>query len=176
MRSGCFPLPEDGLSWGHSGAWAPQGAGSCLSSPRGCDTHCSLVLGLPRPHLDHRTQFILQHLNRSSWFSHSLPSPMHIFYAAERWSSFQGGKLLSITTKRATNPGPRARLPVSVPARLRGVCDGARWHLRFLATQVFLPASFWPLIFLAPSPCRSSDLFTPARISEVQMYMCFALR
>lgn len=65
---------------------------------------------------------------------------------------------------------------MSVPARLPGVRDGARWHLGFLATQVSLPASVWPLIFLAPSPCRSSDLFTPARISEVQMYMCFPLR
>lgn len=79
------------------------------------------------------------------------------------------GELLPITTKYATNPGPWARMPL--PPRLPGLQEGALWHLHFLATRVFLLASAWPLIFLAPSPCRSSDLFTPARISEVQMYM-----
>lgn len=175
MRSGGFPLPEGGLSWGDSGAWAPQGAGSRLGSPPGCDTRCSQLLGLLRPHLGDRTQFVMHHLHRSLWFSHSFPSPMHISRPAERLSSFQG-ETSPITTTRATNPGARARLPASMPARLPGVQDGARWHLRFLATPVFLPAFLWPLIFLAPSPCRSSDLFTPARISEVQMYMCFPLR
>lgn len=84
MRSGCFLLAECGPSWADSGVWAPQGAGSRLSFPQGCGTRCSLLLGLPRPHLGDRTQFILPHLNPSSWFSHSLPSPMHISHAAER--------------------------------------------------------------------------------------------
>lgn len=80
MRSECFPLPEGGLPWGHSAAWAPQGAGS---SPQGCDTRCPLPLGLPRPHYGGRTRFILQHLNWPSRFPHSLPSPMHISRAAD---------------------------------------------------------------------------------------------
>lgn len=66
---------------------------------------------------------------------------------------------------------PRPGGEDAVPTRLPRLREGARWHLHFLATEVFLLASAWPLIFLAPSPRRSSDLFTPARISEVQMYM-----
>lgn len=170
MRSECFPLPEGGLPWGHSAAWAPQGAGS---SPQGCDTRCPLPLGLPRPHYGGRTRFILQHLSWPSRFPHSLPSPMHISRAADLHF---GGETSPHHHRTSNKPWSAGEVAGAGTDRLPGLQDGARWHLRFLATQVFLPASVWPLIFLAPSPCRSSDLFTPARISEVQMYMCFPLR
>lgn len=159
---------------GHRGSWHLRAQGAA-PAPRGtvspADSCPWLCLG---PLWGDRTHLFCSNSSSFLWFSNSLPSPMRASHAAEQIFSCFGGKFFLIATKHAPTPGPRERM--LLPARLPWLQDGVRWHLHFLPTRAFLLASAWPLIFLAPSPCRSSDLFTPARISEVQMYMCFPLR
>lgn len=176
--------PCRGAARGHS----PHAA-SVRARRRGCPAPCGAAtrdvpcpLALPWPPSGGEgngdgdgdgTRSSRSRFNSSSWFSHSLPNPTRVSQPAERAAEFLFGFASGTfphRQQRRENPRPGSK-----KKKKRAGCSRGTLSARSPAAPPFcLPFVFsaWPA-FGTPRPlcCRSSDLFTPAPISEVQMYM-----